>query len=169
VIFDGERKVLRYLASADDCYMSDIEGAEFPQPEKDNSVGYKKYGINNEGEQDDQAVGGVLIQEELQGGHNQPGKTYCLRERDDLSAWRKRWSRIDSKDRQQYRPDREDQSKHPEINLDGHDCVSFEFKQQSNAVSQKEARCSQTQVEQPKAYGKDLFPLINHALHECAL
>jgi hypothetical protein len=166
-VHDRLREFVCWRPAADNSDVAHIEGPMLLHFQQNDSIRNKKDVIDYQRKQDDQSVGRILSNEELQGSHDQAGKTYRLRKPENLLQRRQGWLGINSKNRQQNCPRWKDDCKDPQVYPKGHEGVPFHFEQQTKAVSQKETRRRQSQIREPLIYGEDSLPLVNH--DECAL
>src|SRR5437762_11737444 len=163
VTLNRSRELMSGRAVPHNSNMPDLENAALGYFHQNDSIRNKKYVIDDQREQNDDAVGGIRIDEGDQNGNQQPRKTYRLRKTADLSQWRQRRLGINTKERQQESPYWKDDCKKPQIHLNGHHRVPLHLKQQTEAVCQKETCRRQSEIGQPQVYGKNSFSLINHA------
>jgi hypothetical protein len=162
MIFNVSGNLHRRRTNTNNGHVTHIEDALFCNLEEDDSVRNKEKVVDDQRKKDDQTIRLVLIDKKLHGQHDQPCKTYRFGEPTNLVQRPQSWFGVNAENGKQDRPGWENDCKKPQVDLNGHDGMPFQFKQRSKAVRHKETGCRQQQVKQPDVKGENSFALVNH-------
>ena len=159
---------MRGLSSAGDGDVPYIQRAMLLQSEKNETVRDQENVVDYQSKNSNESVTVefVVADEKLRREQCYPGEENALRQTDDLLYWRRRQCRINSKQGQDYRPDRKNDCEQPPVFPKPQHRVIWQVSQhghhQAKLISKVETRRGQNKVEKPQVHGKNSFSLVNH-------
>src|SRR5207244_655101 len=155
--FNGPGKLMCRSSISHNGNVAHIQRSVLLHFHQNDSIRNEKDVVDYHRKHDDETIRGIRVHKGNQSCHYKTGNTYRLRQTDNLSDGRKSQFIVNTENRQQNRPGWKNYCKQPEVNLNGHDGMPFEFEQQTKMVSQKETRRGQTKIGAPQRNGEDPF------------
>src|SRR5438552_2996587 len=131
MLFDAARNFHRGRTNANHSHVTHIKDAVFRNFEEDDSIRNKQKVVDDQCKQHDQTIRLILIDEKLNRKHDQPRKTYRLRQAKNLVQRPQSRFGVNAENGKQERPGWQNDCQKPQVNLNGHDGMPFQLKQRS--------------------------------------